>query len=122
MIRKITCVAILVFVGISSSSAGQLYRGVKLKTVGVQDALGANKYFWVRTDSGPISHPDYSTPSCHTGPIDRVIWDLNDQASRAAMSLALAAYSTDKKIDIDAYNTCIDGSATVRNIYFSDPQ
>ena len=97
---------------------GGLYRAVNITSVGVQDALTDKKYFWVTLSSDPIVHPVYEIASCHVGPKNRVIWDLDDVASRAALSLALTAYTTGKKIDIDAYGTCIDGMSTVRNTYF----
>jgi len=109
--------------GISNANAGQLYRNVTLKIVGIQDDIpGGEKIFWVKTSSGPYNISSYPLPSCHTGPSDRVVWDLNDVASKAALSLALAAYTTGKIVEIDAYDTCINGMATVRNLYFSETQ
>ena len=127
MFRKIILILVFLLTVVSSVIAGplggQLYRGVLLQSVYVQDALNSKKYFLVKTASGPVTgNADYYKPDCHTGPVDRVIWDLNDPASKAAYSLALTAYAAGKKVDIDAYNTCIDGMATVRNIYFSEQQ
>lgn len=101
---------------------GALYRNVNVTSVGVQDATIENKYFWVTVSGTPIDHAVYKIPDCHTGPANRLVWSLNNEASKAALSLVLTAYSIGKKIDIDAYGACIDGVATVRNVYFSPGQ
>lgn len=114
MFKKVLLILVFLLPGICSASLN-LY-GVKLTTVGVQDALNSKEYFWVQFDSPA---PTNTLPSCHTGPANRVIWDLNVPASQAALSLALTAYTTGKKVDVNAYDTCIDGMSTVRNLYFS---
>lgn len=56
--------------------------------------------------------------SCHTSSLNRVVLDIEKSVSKATLSIALTAYTTGKKVDIDTYSDCIDGVSMVRKFYF----
>ncbi len=117
MFKYLYLIMVLILISTPSANADQIIRNAKILIIGTQDDYdGRVDTFWLKLDKsmGPSA--------CHTASLDRVIFDLSKPVSKAAMSLALTAYTTGKTVDIDTYADCLNGWSVVRNLYFSPGQ
>ena len=116
--RKLLCSLVISVACLSSVHAEEIIRNATIITAGTQDGVDSSEadIFWIQLNKtmGPSA--------CHTANLDIVVFDLSKSVSKAAMSLALTAYTTGKTVDIDTYAECVSGWSTVRNIYFSPNQ
>ncbi|HVK55325.1 MAG TPA: hypothetical protein VM532_09890 [Burkholderiales bacterium] len=85
-----------------------------IQIVATQDDGSANGWFWIRVNTSFTA-----LPACHTAPTDRVAWDLSIPVSKYSYGIAMSAHVSGKRVNVDTHDTCFNGYAKVRNIYFS---
>ena len=96
--------------------ADESVRNTKILSIITQDGTGGTTdvdKVWLVFDK------NMAPSSCHTTALNRIALDMSKDVSKATLSLALIAYTTDRDVSFDTYGTCIDGVSEVRNFYFS---